>query len=151
MLDCEKIEMEDLIPPLLTAVREVRWRIASGRSMKEAVRLHLEQAHSPFAHRLREWWALKAQGRENQAKHFKTHYQKAFLNLIERGCAGQPTLDHLTALEDEIAKAAEAELELHIATLPFKMLIPLLIFQFPAYVILLLGPALRELTRQMGG
>lgn len=62
---------------------------------------------------------------------------------------GQPVLDHLAALEDEITKAADAELDIHISTLPFKMLIPLLLFQFPAYLVLLLGPALRELTRQL--
>lgn len=142
--------MENLTPPLLNAVREVQWRLSSGRSMREAMRLYLEAAHTPFAHCLREWWSLKNQGRPSDSQKFKTHYQRAFLNLVERGCAGQPTLEHLRALEDEISKAADAELELHLATLPFKVLIPLLVFQFPAFLILLLGPVLRELTRQMG-
>jgi hypothetical protein len=35
--------------------------------------------------------------------------------------------------------------------LPFKVLIPMLLFQFPAYLLLLLGPVLRELTQQIGG
>lgn len=143
--------MEDLTPPLLTAVREIRWRISSGRSMREAMRMHLDRTHNSFAQTLREWWTLKAQGRPAGLEKFKTHYQRAFLSLVDRGCAGQPTLEHLTALETEIERAAESELELHVATLPFKMLVPLLLFQFPAYLILLLGPVLRELTRQMGG
>jgi hypothetical protein len=143
--------MEDLTPPLLAAVRDVRWRISSGRSMKEAVVLYLEGSPSVFASRLREWWALKNQGRTPALEGFTSHLQKAFVNLIERGCAGQPTLEHLNALEAEVEAAATAELELFVATLPFKVLLPLLAFQFPAYLILLLGPLLRELGRQMGG
>ena len=120
--------------------------------MREAIRLYFDDASSPFSHRLREWWALKIQDRlpKNHAQVFSSHYQRAFVDLIQRGCAGQPTLDHLSALEDEIEKAAQAELELHIATLPFKVLIPLLLFQFPAFLILLLGPLLRELAHQLG-
>jgi hypothetical protein len=142
--------MEDLTPPLLCAVRELRWRISSGISMKEAFRFYLEDTCSPFSQHLREWWALKCQGRAQAGGGFTSHYQRALIDLVERGCGGQPTLDHLCALEDEIEKAAQAELELHIATLPFKVLIPLLLFQFPAYLILLLGPLLRELSSQMG-
>ena len=150
VLDREKGKMEDIIPPVLSSIREVRWRIACGASMNESMRLHLMHAHSPFTHRLKEWWALKIQGHTRTLAHFPSRYQKAFLQLIERGCAGQPVLEHLRALEDEVAKAADSELDAHVATLPFKMLAPLLLFQFPAFLILLLGPALRELTRQLG-
>lgn len=120
--------------------------------MKEALRLYLEAANSPFSQNVREWWALKNQGRPTSdcAKKFTTHYQLALLELVERGCAGQPTLDHLLGLECEVESAALAELEAHLATLPFKVLIPLLVFQFPAYLLLLLGPLLRELSTQMG-
>ena len=145
--------MEDLTPPLLTALRELRWRISSGRSMKESLRLYLDENTSPFSHHLREWWALKSQDRPTTALAplFTSHYQKSALLLIERGLAGQPTLDHLCALEDEVELAAAFELEAHLQTLPFKVLIPLLLFQFPAYLILLLGPLLRDLQTQMGG
>jgi len=143
--------MEDLSPPLLTVARELRWRISSGKSMKEALHLYLESATSRFAQSLREWWALRSQGRSDSETRFPTHLQKGLITLIERGCAGQPTLEQLLALEKEIESAAEAELELFVATLPFKVLLPLLFFQFPAYLLLLLGPVLRELGRQMGG
>ncbi|MGZ3722539.1 MAG: hypothetical protein ACXVA9_06395 [Bdellovibrionales bacterium] len=143
--------MEDMTPPLLGAVREVRWRISSGKSMKESLVLYLEGATSPFAQQVREWWALKNQGRAPTDSPFTSHFQKAFVNLIERGCAGQPTLEHLNALESEIDSAAQAELELFVATLPFKVLLPMLMFQFPAYLLLLLGPVLRELGQTLGG
>jgi len=144
--------MEDLAPPLLSAVREIKWRLASGRSMREAVRLYLDGDHSTFALELGEWWALANQtpGRGDYGRHFQSPLRKGFLHLIERGCAGQPTLEHLTALEDEIEGAAELELQSHLSQLPFKVLLPLLFFQFPAYLILLLGPVLRNLAHQLG-
>jgi hypothetical protein len=143
--------MEDLTPPLLGAIREMGLRISSGHSMKESLRLYLESANSEFAQRLREWWVLREQGRLQQAPAFVSHYQRAFILLLERGLQGQPTLEHLQALEDEVTSAAQAELELHVATLPFKVLLPLLFFQFPAYLVVLLGPILRDLNAQMGG
>lgn len=144
-------QMEDMTPPLLNAVREVRWRISSGKSMKESLQLYLDGTGTPFSQQLREWWALKSQGRAQNDSRFTTHLQQAFINLVERGCAGQPVLLHLDALEGEIESAANAELELFVAALPFKVLLPMLLFQFPAYLLLLLGPILRELGRQLGG
>ncbi len=145
--------MEGLTPPLLHALREVKWLLSSGKPMKEAFQNYLERTHDPLAGLLREYWILKWQsGRmQTQPKPLPTYYQKAFWNLVERGCAGQPTLDALTELETEVTMACELELDEHLATLPFKVLIPLLLFQFPAYLLLLLGPLLRELGRQLGG
>jgi hypothetical protein len=68
---------------------------------------------------------------------------------VERGCNGQPVIEYLEGLEKEIDFASHAELDLHISTLQFKALIPLLLFQFPAYLVLLLGPLLRELQNQL--
>jgi hypothetical protein len=119
--------------------------------MKQSVSLFLVDSPGPFARRLREWWALKNQGLAPADEIFTSHFQKAFAHLIECGCAGQPTLEYLQQLESEIESAAQAELELFVATLPFKVLIPMLLFQFPAYLLLLLGPVLRELTQQIGG
>ena len=140
--------MDDLTPPILKAVREVRWMISSGKSMKDALQIYLDGTHDAFASFLRAQWARKRQGAKLDTP--KSHYQKAFWNLVERGCAGQPTLEALNALEHEVEKAAQSELDAHLASLPFKVLLPLLLFQFPAYLILLLGPMLRELNRQMG-
>ena len=121
--------------------------------MRESLRVYLEHEATPFAQLLREWWTLRNQGRPTIEieRRFTTHLQKAFLHLVERGLQGQPTLEHLHTLEKEIEMAAQLELEMHLTTLPFKVLLPLLLFQFPAYLILLLGPLLRDLNRQLGG
>jgi hypothetical protein len=144
--------MEGLTPPLLHTIRELRWRISTGLSMREALRLHLESSSTTLAHDLREWWALKVHERNPPPPPtFSTPLRRAVLDVIERGLAGQPSLEHLQALEEEVERAAQNELDAHISSLPFKVLLPLLLFQFPAFLILLLGPLLRELNEKMGG
>jgi hypothetical protein len=136
------------------AVREVRWLMSAGHSMKESVRRYLENSNDEFAADLRERWTLKWQtvsSTRAESKPFVSPYRSAFWELIERGCSGQPVLEALSALEDEIERAANADLDRHVSTLPFKLLPALLLFQFPAFLLLLLGPLWRELQQQLGG
>jgi hypothetical protein len=143
--------MENLTPPLLHALREIRWLLLSGKPMKEALQTYLNRTENPFAAKLREMWIIQSRGGNSTPNRLPTYFQMEFWNLIERGCAGQPVLESLEALEAEVQLASEAELDEHLASLPFKVLIPLLLFQFPAYLLLLLGPMLRELQHHLGG
>ncbi len=140
--------MDDLTPPLLTALREVRWQLLSGKSMRDSVAEYVSHHSDPFALKLRELMVLKQQGTLDWATQgFANQYHKAFWNLLARGLSGHPVLEPLSNLEDEVDRAALADLDVHVATLPFKALLPLLFFQFPAFVILLIGPLLRELPQ----
>ncbi|MBX3020585.1 MAG: hypothetical protein KF799_02820 [Bdellovibrionales bacterium] len=143
--------MESLNPPLLSAVQDLRRRISAGISMKEAFESYLNSHADELAADWRERWTLKWQAGKSSTVVFKTHYRRALWELVERGCGGQPVLESLTALEEEIESAAQAELDRHLSTLPFKVMLPLLFLQFPAHLILLLGPMLRELTASFGG
>ena len=82
--------MEILVPPLLKAIHEVRWMIGTGRSMKDSFRNYLDAGNDSLASELRERWTLKWQAspRDELPRPFKSHYQKSFWDLIERGCAG---------------------------------------------------------------
>lgn len=143
--------MESVTPPLISAIQEIRWSILAGHSAKESVRLYIEGG-GEMAAELRERWVLRANpSSAATARPFKSHYRRALWELIERGCSGQPVLEALSGLQEEAARAAQAELDHHLSVLPFKVLIPLLLFQFPAHLILLLGPLLRDLNRQFGG
>ena len=124
--------------------------MTAGNSLKESLRLYLESTNNPLAADLRERWTLAQGSRGAAPRPFESHYQAAFWELIERGSQGQPILEALISLENEVDLAAGAELDLHISTLPFKVLMPLLLLQFPAFMLLLLGPLLRELSQQLG-
>lgn len=139
------------MPPLLCAVHKIQWSMHSGKSIKESMEAYLRSSNDELSERLRELWALKQNGRDlKRADYLKTHYQNAFWEVIERALAGQPVTDALKSLEEEILIAAQSELDKHVLTLPFKALVPLLFFQFPAFLVVLLGPLLRELQSQLG-
>ena len=141
-----------LVPPLLTAVREVRARTLAGLSTGDAFRIYLEDHHDELSAQFRERWVIKARAGKtvHHLKALRSPYARAFWELIERGIAGEPISAPLASLEDEIENAAQAELDQFVSTLPFKVLLPLLAFQFPAHLVLLMGPTLRELSHQLG-
>ncbi|MGE4131239.1 MAG: hypothetical protein AB7F86_06350 [Bdellovibrionales bacterium] len=139
--------MDDLTPPILIAVQSIRWHLASGTSVAESVRLYLEENHDPFARKLRLLWAAP----ENSPVRLTSSYQQSLWRILQKGRQGVPILEALTLLESETRAAAESVLDRHLDELPFKALIPLLLFQFPAFVLILVGPLLRDLQMSLGG
>lgn len=138
--------MEHLTPPLLTAVREIRWQLQAGKSSRDAIRGYLHLYKDEYSRKLRELLLLHEQGRlRTAAKSFTNAYQAANWDLLQRGLDGHPILEPLMGLEREVERAAQLDVEAHIAALPFKALFPLLFFQFPAFVTVLVLPLLREL------
>lgn len=139
--------MDSLTPPLLTALREMRWHLLAGRSVKDAMDAYLQVTNDEFSRKMRELWTLRHQGTLNCGEiNLPTHYHRAFWDLLERGLLGQPIVDPMNNLEEEVERVSLRDLEMHVATLPFKALLPLLFLQFPAFIILLIGPLMRELT-----
>lgn len=143
--------MDHLTPPILTAVRELRWNLLSGQSLKCSLQAYLNDADDEFARHLRHRWVLFEQGAQpGEMKNApRQQFSDALWDLIERGTRGEPVLEALQALEGELERTANMDLEDHLGSLPFKALIPLLFLHFPAFAITLLGPWLRELQRHL--
>lgn len=144
--------MENLAPPL-SVVLQLQLAIENGHSFRESLRqvLHSNDEND-FMKTIREWSVRKS---HNQSTHLLVKslispYRRTLLDLFERGWDGEPILEPLQSIEEEIRSAAAAELDQFIATLPFRAMIPLLLLQFPAYMLLLLGPILSDLSRQLG-
>ena len=76
-------------------------------------------------------------------------YRQSVYNLVLRGLRGEPILTQVNSLEEEIREACRMEIEAFAATLPMKSLIPLLLFQFPAILLLLVGPFLLQLIQTL--
>lgn len=137
--------MEDLSPPLLNAVRTVSWLMSNGHSMNESIHFYLESHSDPLSNQLRE--KLMSFNRSQGAgSELPTPLQRAFWVLVIRGLNGQPVLEALQGLEVEVERASHHELETHISELPFKVMLPMLLFMFPAYLVVLIGPMMRELA-----
>jgi hypothetical protein len=75
--------------------------------------------------------------------------RRALVDLIATALSGQPILTHLEELKLELVNAIDLEIRGHIELLPIKMLVPLLLLQFPAFLVLLFGPLLSRLIQEL--
>jgi hypothetical protein len=84
-----------------------------------------------------------------QIRRMKTPFRRSLAEITIMGLAGQSVLSHLEELRIEIERACEIEIKRHLDLLPLKMLVPLLLFQFPAFLLLLFGPLLSRLVQEL--
>lgn len=77
----------------------------------------------------------------------RSSYRREILHLVAQGVAGEPIHARLLELEEEIKRACDDEIERFVALLPVRALLPLLLIQFPAFLLLLFGPIIEEFTR----
>lgn len=139
--------MERLTPPLLIILRELRWKMTGGSSFRTSILNITENSNSALGRRVHELIILRQQRGSLDFVPFSNPHQRAFWDLAVRSLDGHPILEPLANLESDVEAAALHDLDVHLTTLPFKALVPLLFCQFPAFVILLLWPLLRELPQ----
>lgn len=72
----------------------------------------------------------------------KSIYRRSLFQLILSAMAGEPILKRIVELEKEMQWACEEDIEHFVAQLPTKVMLPILLIQFPAFLLLLLGPIL---------
>ncbi len=144
--------MEGLAPPLKCLI-DVQAAIANGETARVGVKRYLASGptDAAFATSLRSFLFAFEQGQDwrTELKQLKSPYRRALIEIIAFGLSGQSISSPLQTLRDEMQMAAEAEIQQHIEMLPLKMLIPLLLFQFPAFLLLLFGPLLRHLIEEL--
>ena len=99
---------------------------------------------------LRHWLRLQEFGELVIAEPtFKSIYQKAIWDLLMLSQQGVSLIVPVRELELELRFVCEEQLEQHLATLPYKLMIPLLFLQFPALMVILLGPLLAQLLTEV--
>ena len=85
----------------------------------------------------------------SQAVHASSPCREALFSVIQSGLAGQSVHTALIRLEQEILSLCYIEMDKTLQKIPFQLMWPMLFMQFPAYLILLLGPLLDHLTRSL--
>lgn len=135
------------ISPNLKLIMSLRQGLESGDSTRTAVRAYLAKNHDEASRELSIWLAQI----ENPQKSSPFHENKSInrredlFQLIFRGLQGQSILPQLVLMEEESCESAKIEIEVFSAALPIKALFPLLLLQFPALLLLLFGPLLRQM------
>ena len=137
--------MVDLAPPL-KAVLEIRLLIENGNSVFQSIKLYAKaNSEDIFAKELGVWLFSQSTGRTNHSKVFNTFYRRRLLEVLSFGLRGEPILKALCDLEEDLVFISQEFLEQHIQKLPLMSLLPLMLFQFPAFFLLLVGPLLLNL------
>ena len=143
-------KMDYLAPPL-NAVLQIQLKIKSGLSVRSSIKAYVKDfPDCPFAKQINLWLFYMETGKPvTQLISNKKNYRKTLLDILSRGLKGEPILCILQEFELELNRATLQDLEYQVHKLPFLSLIPLFLFQIPAFFLLLLGPLLLELQKNL--
>lgn len=138
--------MESLAPPL-TLLLAVKGSLEMGHGVRYGVLQSLDRLEGDFLVLTKAWISLLNQGAPTLGLFDRKSsiYRKHLFVLLEQGVKGVPIYEKLRALELEMVEACQSEIREHLERLPLKILLPILVFQFPAFLILLFGPLLNHL------
>ncbi len=144
--------MEAVAPPL-RLLQTVRYAMESGESLRSGLRSYLELRPDEFAPTVSAWLILIERGccTGDLLQKIESPARAQLLRIFERGLQGESVLITLSAMDEEVQEQGIIEIETFLGQLPFRMLLPLLFFLFPAFLLLLLGPLLFRVLESMGG
>ncbi len=144
--------MEGLAPPL-EALIHLKFGLESGVSVRTAIQKYAE-TRSEFSQHLN--LLVSHYDKQRSLLDFKRKepsgsvYRSAVVDVVIAALSGQPVLERIQALELEVMQAAQAEIDTYIKVLPYKLMVPLFLFQVPAFLLLLLGPILLSVLKSIG-
>jgi len=144
--------MEGLAPPLKCLI-QVQSSISNGESVRSAIARYLQHASTDdeFSIVIRQFMFSWEQGHDWRSvmRTVESAHRRALIEVLATGLSGHAIATHLESLKTEICSACDLEIKDHLEMLPLKMLAPLLLFQFPAFLLLLFGPLLRHLIEEL--
>lgn len=145
-------EMEG-IAPTLKCLLEMETAIQNGTSTRSAIVNYLEHNRrtDDCVRDLADFFFCWEQALDWKSllRKLKSPQRRALFELLASGLSGQSILSPLVELRKEVAEVCEMEIREKIELLPIQMLIPLLLFQFPAFLILIFGPLLSKLIEEI--
>lgn len=139
------------LSPCLNLLLRCRRAIEQGRPLSLAVKNFIQNENDEFSLQVSKWMALFEQGQKTDLilSQLNSPYRRQLLEVLERGLKREPVGHILVLMEIEIQEACEEEIQKKLTDLPYQVMIPLLFFQFPAFLLLLLGPFLLQLIENM--
>ncbi|MBX2995487.1 MAG: hypothetical protein KF681_11720 [Bdellovibrionaceae bacterium] len=139
--------MENMTPSM-RLLQTVRYSMEGGESVRMGLVAYLRLEPDSLSETVRQWLHLFERGASTEMflQSLESPARRNLLLLLEKGLLGEPILQNLTLLGDELQEQGFAEIELFLARLPFRMMLPLLFLLFPAFLLLLLGPLLLKVV-----
>jgi hypothetical protein len=147
--DLKEIQVDGLAPTLKLLLA-VKSGIERGESIRTTTQKYIVRENDELSRLVATWLSRRDQGvtTGDLLKNVKSPFRQSALQIVDRGLSGESIYQQLLLLEEETIEAAKFEIETFLSLLPIKMLVPLLLLQFPAFLLLLFGPLLAEFLKQ---
>jgi hypothetical protein len=145
--------MDNLAAPY-TFLIHLRQSLEGGESLHTFLKKYLHSSkQDEFALSLEKWWvSQRNEHRPVDKLDVKLNvYRRALFELLSMSMKGASIIEPLKALELEFETLCLHDLDRHLDKLPFKLMIPMLFLQFPAVLLLLLGPLLLQFLSEVNG
>ena len=141
--------------PVLSCVMAVEEGVSRGDSVRDALlswaELETQQDRSgihSFEHEVLQF-LREAESGVRSSVSSETIFRQSLFTILLSGLSGHAILPALRELRTDIEGQLELDMKAHVEGLPLKMLVPLLMFMFPAFLILLLGPITQKFMESL--
>ena len=140
----------DEIPPPLKCILYIEQALSEGQSVQTGLKKYIKAEKSStdqnhFAYEIQELLQNFLINKRPSTLRSKTIYRSALKDLLWSELKGQSIYQELQNLKEEINQAAIADMKAFVDSIPLKSTIPLLCLQFPAFLMLLMGPVLTQI------
>lgn len=121
--------------------------LKAGNALRSSLVLLIESRQGPLRDLLKDWFEEFNAGRsaEHVYARIKWAENSNLLSLLEYGLQGFPILQSLEKFKAEVEEITKMRVEQRLQMLPYKMMIPLFLFFFPALMWSFLAPFIREM------
>lgn len=141
--------MDDLAPPL-KCILCIEQALSEGRSLQTGLKQYIASGKSSpdkdhFSCEIQDILQTFLMDKNPSLLKSKTIYRSALKDLIWSALKGQSIYKELQSLKEEITLASYTDVKAFIDSIPLKSTIPLLCLQFPAFLMLLMGPVLSQI------
>jgi|GEM_PF-5061264 len=117
--------------------------IKNGNSLTSLLE-RLSQFDTEVAGEFQRWWFTYQNNGVSQVT-FSTDHRLILSEILQSGLQGASILNHLEGLYAELQQLNEEKTQHYLDQLPFRLMLPLVLFFFPGILILLFGPLLGEI------
>lgn len=144
--------MEYLAMPYIF-VENLRYSLESGENLQASIKKFIAENPSSFTHLLQEWLVLRQVGKQPFGEFQRTFpvARKSIFDLLDLAYGGVSVIEPLKSMEAELFQMCDHDLAKHLDKLPYKLMIPMMTLQFPAVLLLLIGPLLVQFFTEIGG
>ena len=145
-MDIEEKEMED-INPLWKVLNRIRYNLNAGNSVRHSVLDACNDLQSALEKKLFKW--VQQYPCEIPSLTPMSFYRQQLFFILNDGLQGKPIYEALQQLEEDVLEQIHLEIDEHVAKLPFLSLIPMLLFIGPAFFLLLIGPLILSMLKEL--